>query len=122
MKVKTILILAASVLLYSTGCAAIDVALAIEELRPAAKYGGSTTANTRAAYDALRWNDARAKPAWDQIVAADVTAQSKLEDIKTARRNRMMSVKVKVNLIGLTDADILALAELIQGGGTVPAE
>lgn len=48
----------------------MDLALAIDALVPSAAYGGSTTANNQAAYDALRWEDARAKPTWDAIVAA----------------------------------------------------
>jgi len=46
-----------------------DVALCIEKLVPAAKYGGSTTDNTRECYDKLRWEDARKKPTWEEIEA-----------------------------------------------------
>ena len=46
----------------------MDIAYAIEGLLPAAKYQGSTTANTQAAYDALVWMDARPKPVWSDIV------------------------------------------------------
>lgn len=48
----------------------MDLALAIEQLVPAAKYRGSTTANTEAAYDALVWGDERPKPSWADLVAA----------------------------------------------------
>ena len=47
-----------------------DVATALETLVPAAKYGGSLTANTREAFDALRWEDDRPKPSWDDVEAA----------------------------------------------------
>ena len=47
----------------------MDIALAIEGLLPAAQFGGSLTANTKAAYDALRWEDERPKPSWAQLTA-----------------------------------------------------
>jgi hypothetical protein len=48
----------------------MDLALALDRLVPGAAYGGSLTANSRDAYDALRWEDAREKPAWQEILAA----------------------------------------------------
>ena len=45
----------------------IDVALGIEALLPAAEYFGSTTANTKACFDELNWQDARPKPTWKQV-------------------------------------------------------
>lgn len=45
----------------------MDIALAIERLLPAAKYSGSVTANTKASYTKLVWNDSRAKPTWTKI-------------------------------------------------------
>lgn len=66
----------------------MDLAIAIDKLAPAAEYSGSTTANTEAAYDALVWTDARAKPTWGEIqsawasmasvVAAKVAARAEL--------------------------------------------
>jgi len=47
-----------------------NVALALDRLLPAAQYGNSLTANTEAAYNALRWQDDRPKPNWADIVAA----------------------------------------------------
>ena len=47
-----------------------DIAIALDKLMPAARYGGSLTANDRAAYDALVWEDDRPKPTWAQIEAA----------------------------------------------------
>lgn len=46
-----------------------DIAYALDQLVPGAEYRGSTTANTREAYNALVWLDARAKPSWDAIIA-----------------------------------------------------
>jgi hypothetical protein len=43
------------------------VALALDALVPAAKYGGSLTANTEEAYTALTWEDEREKPTWDAL-------------------------------------------------------
>jgi len=48
----------------------IDVALALEHLVPAAKYGGPLTANTRGQYEEIRWLDKREKPTWQDIQAA----------------------------------------------------
>jgi hypothetical protein len=47
-----------------------NVALALDRVLPAAQYGNSLTANTREAYDALRWQDERDKPEWEAIEAA----------------------------------------------------
>ena len=45
----------------------MDVALAIEALVPAAQYGGSTTANTRQAFEKLDWTDSRPRPDWTAL-------------------------------------------------------
>lgn len=46
-----------------------DVALALDVLVPGAAYGGSLTANTKAAYDSIRWEDDRPKPSWTDVQA-----------------------------------------------------
>ena len=47
---------------------AIDIALAVEHIQSGAAYSGSVTAGTRAAWDAVVWNDPnRAKPTWEAI-------------------------------------------------------
>jgi len=48
----------------------MDVALGIEALIPAAEYFGSTTDNTKEAFDNLNWLDKRKKPTWSQVQAA----------------------------------------------------
>lgn len=48
----------------------MDIALGIEALIPSAEYFGSTTKNTKEAFDDLNWFDKRAKPTWAQIQAA----------------------------------------------------
>lgn len=56
----------------------MDVALAIEELVPAAEYTGSVTSNQEACYDCLVWLDERDKPTWEQIVDAWDTIEERL--------------------------------------------
>jgi len=58
----------------------MDIALAIEALVPAAQYGGSTTANERACYDVLRWEDERKKPTWKELETAWVALEPTLPD------------------------------------------
>ena len=48
----------------------MDVAIAIDILVPEAQYGGSVTANTEQAYNAIRWEDERLQPTWAELVAA----------------------------------------------------
>ncbi len=48
-----------------------DVAMGIEALVPAAQYGGSVTANTQEAFNAITWTDNRPKPTWQEVVDAD---------------------------------------------------
>ena len=48
----------------------MDIALGIEALLPAAEYFGSTTDNTKKAFDDLEWLDERAKPTWTAVQSA----------------------------------------------------
>lgn len=57
----------------------MDVAVALDRLVPGAAYGGSLTDNTREAFDALRWEDDRAKPSWSDVEAAWVEIQAEPE-------------------------------------------
>lgn len=63
----------------------MDVLLALAHLRPAPKFGGSLTANTREAYEAIRWEDERPKPSWSDLEAAWPEVQAQLEDEETKR-------------------------------------
>lgn len=45
----------------------IDIALTLDKLLPQTKYGGAFEFNTKEEYDALRWEDSRLKPTWEQI-------------------------------------------------------
>lgn len=60
-----------------------NVALALERLVPAAQYGNSLTANSKKAYNALRWHDERPKPAWEDVQAA---GQALLQELDTPTR------------------------------------
>lgn len=47
----------------------MDVAAALDFLVPGAIYYGSLTANTLEAYEAIRWEDEREKPTWEDLEA-----------------------------------------------------
>jgi ferric-dicitrate binding protein FerR (iron transport regulator) len=65
----------------------MDLAYTIHCLVPGAIYGGSTSANTQEAYDALRWEDERPKPTWAEIQTAwNTTARPKVAAKATARQ------------------------------------
>jgi hypothetical protein len=65
----------------------MDIALAIEGLCPGAAYGGSTTANTREAFDTLRWEDERSQPTWEQLQGA--TYLEPVPEMITRRQARL---------------------------------
>lgn len=49
----------------------MDIALAVDNILPGAKYFGSVTANTQEAWDAVVWKDSRIdKPTWEELEAA----------------------------------------------------
>ena len=48
----------------------IDIALGIEALLPSAQYFGSTTDNTKKAFDDINWLDERTKPSWVAVQSA----------------------------------------------------
>lgn len=52
----------------------MDVALAIDALIPGAQYGGSVTANTREAFDGIRWDDTRPRPTWEELQSVVIPA------------------------------------------------
>lgn len=70
----------------------MDIALALESLVPAVQYGGSLTANIREAYNALRWEDERPKPTWEEIEAAWTNvASAQLASAIRAERDRLLA-------------------------------
>lgn len=46
-----------------------DISLRIEKLVPGADYGGTASTQEEWEAGAIRWNDARPKPTWAEIVA-----------------------------------------------------
>lgn len=58
----------------------VDVAAALDVLVPGAAYGGSLTANTKAAFDALRWEDERPKPSWADVEAVEIPVPTDPQD------------------------------------------
>jgi len=58
----------------------VDVAMTLDSLVPAARYGGSLTENTQRAYDALRWGDGRPKPTWSAILAEWPTVEAAINE------------------------------------------
>ena len=79
----------------------MDIALCIERLVKSAKYGGSTTANTKEAYDKLRWEDIRKKPSWEELVAVsgeieqDIIKQKETEQLEAKIQAEMRSVAIQ---------------------------
>jgi hypothetical protein len=47
----------------------MDIRTTLAALLSSPQFEGSLTANTQAAYDRLRWLDARPKPSWADLVA-----------------------------------------------------
>lgn len=77
----------------------MDVALALESLVPAACRGGSLTDNTREQYDALRWEDKRAKPTWEELEEAWAASLPVMErqDFKEQRRLAVAAITVELD-------------------------
>lgn len=69
----------------------MDIALILDKLVPAARYGGSLTDNTKAQYDNLNWEDERNKPSWDDIQSAWVNTEkeSNAETVRVERDSRL---------------------------------
>ena len=52
----------------------IDIRLALEQLGSGWQFGGSVTAGTLQAWDAVTWEDSRPKPTWTELCAAHASA------------------------------------------------
>ena len=48
----------------------IDIRTALEQLGTGWQFGGSVTAGTQAAWDAVDWEDSRPQPSWAELCAA----------------------------------------------------
>ena len=80
----------------------MDVALCIEKLVPQAKYGGSTTANTKAQFDALRWEDNRKKPTWEElesVVIPEPEVVPKVEERLKAVEDKVKTMEIDLQHI-----------------------
>jgi len=91
----------------------VDVALAIEKLVPHAVYYGSVTANTKQAYDNIRWKDKRAKPTWEQILKANELVKKELAEQKVKEE---LEAKVEEEM------RIMAIERLKKKGVITPSE
>lgn len=54
----------------------MDVALAIDLIYKNAIWFNCVTGNTREEFDALRWEDDRPKPTWEELESAWAAAQN----------------------------------------------
>ena len=52
----------------------IDIRTTLEYLGTGWQFGGSVTAGTQAAWDAVDWEDSRPKPTWQELCAAHASA------------------------------------------------
>jgi len=77
-----------------------NVALSLDRLMSGAQYGGSLTANTKVAFDSLRWQDERDKPAWADVVAAG----DELIDEASQPTPAEIGASVKAMVAGLDEA------------------
>ena len=79
----------------------MDIALALDALVPGAAYRGSLTDNTREAFDALDWDDQRAKPDWSAVVAAAAeAAKLALGEAVKAHRDALVAVGAPIDIGG----------------------
>ena len=87
----------------------MDLALGIEALVPAAQYFGSTTANTKEAFDNLNWQDERAKPTWKQVQDAYIALPEEIKNPQKFEAEAKATAESKLATLGLTVDDLKAL-------------
>ena len=87
----------------------MDLALGIEALVPAAQYFGSTTANTKEAFDNLDWQDERAKPTWEQVEDAYAALPEEITNPQKFEAEAKVTAQAKLAALGLTTEDLQAL-------------
>ena len=87
----------------------MDIALGIEALVPAAHYFGSTTANTKEAFDDLNWQDERAKPTWKQVQDAYTALPEEIKNPQKFEAEAKVAAQSKLAALGLTVEDLQAL-------------
>ena len=87
----------------------IDIAFGFEALLPAPQYFGSTTANTKEAFDNLDWQDEREKPTWKQVQDAYAALPEEIKDPQKFEAERKAVAQAKLAALGLTAEDLTAL-------------
>lgn len=72
----------------------IDIRTALEHLGTGWQFGGSVTANTESAWNAVVWEDERTKPSWGDICVAYAAFETKanFDALRSVRDNRIQSV------------------------------
>lgn len=65
---------------------AVDVAIGIDCLVPQAEYFGSVVGNTEAEFNAIRWNDTRPKPTWQDLVNNEAQCNQDYSDYELERK------------------------------------
>lgn len=89
----------------------MDTAASIENLLPATKYGGATSENTEAEYDALRWNDSRPKPTWAEILASFAIIE---DSLKPRQRKKFNSLRTELEALSQSDQSKLRMAVMVE--------
>jgi len=70
----------------------IDIRAALDVLGPSWAFGGSVTDGTRQCWEEVDWEDARAKPTWEALVAAaDVAAATRGEAAIRGHRDSLLA-------------------------------
>lgn len=77
----------------------MDIALALDFLVAGAKYGGSISPNTEAAYASIRWEDERAKPTWAAIKAAWATVATDVAAKELATEAQAAIIKSDITIV-----------------------
>ncbi|MDD4924287.1 MAG: hypothetical protein PHF74_05580 [Dehalococcoidales bacterium] len=80
----------------------IDIALAIEKVKPGAVYYGSVTVNTKEAYEKIRWQDSEPKPSWEELKQAYVIAKQE-QDAKEAMAQYKSKVDKRIREIAMRE-------------------
>ena len=89
----------------------IDIRMALEQLGSGWQFGGSVTAGTQEAWDAVDWEDDRDKPTWTTLVEAYIgyTLESALAEITTSYEiqfNALRKAESSASLIGVNTYEI----------------
>lgn len=103
----------------------MDVLLTLAALLPSPEFGGSLTANTREAYQRIRWEDERPKPAWTDLLARWPEVEAEIARVEASAKldvSRVLeTLVIKTNAAGdLDPQDRAAFDALRAGRGAAP--